>query len=67
MAGGQTPKQKQSHSRTHKRRSQHKISPRPWHACPHCNEAKLPHRVCPNCGWYNGREAVAPALAGDAE
>lgn len=26
--------------------------------CPHCHQAKLPHVVCPNCGWYKGRQAV---------
>ncbi len=27
--------------------------------CPHCHEMKLPHRVCPHCGYYNGMEIVA--------
>jgi len=26
--------------------------------CPQCHQAKLPHTVCPNCGWYGGRQAV---------
>lgn len=26
--------------------------------CPNCSSAKLPHVVCPTCGWYNGRQAV---------
>jgi large subunit ribosomal protein L32 len=26
--------------------------------CDHCHEPKLPHHVCPNCGWYNGRQAI---------
>ena len=53
------PKQKQSHSRTNKRRSQHKITPPGLHACPQCHGPKLPHRVCPSCGFYKGREVVA--------
>jgi large subunit ribosomal protein L32 len=53
------PKQKQSHSRTNKRRSTHTITPPGIHACPHCHEPKLPHRVCPSCGHYRGREVVA--------
>ena len=27
--------------------------------CPRCHAAKLPHRVCPSCGYYNGREVVS--------
>ena len=25
--------------------------------CPQCKQAKLPHRVCGNCGYYKGRTA----------
>jgi large subunit ribosomal protein L32 len=53
------PKQKQSHSRTNKRRSQHKITAKNTNECPRCSARKLPHRVCGECGYYHGREAVA--------
>jgi len=26
--------------------------------CPHCHEPKLPHRACPECGYYKGIEVV---------
>ncbi len=52
------PKQRQSHSRTHKRRSQHKIHAPGIAACPRCHSPRLPHRVCPVCGTYAGREVV---------
>jgi len=26
--------------------------------CPRCAAAKLPHTVCPSCGWYKDRVAV---------
>jgi large subunit ribosomal protein L32 len=52
------PKQKQSHSRTSKRRAQHKISAPTYNACPTCHSPRLPHRVCPTCGSYGGREVV---------
>ncbi len=55
------PKQKQSHARTSKRRSAHKLSAPAFNACPHCHAARRPHRVCPNCGTYAGREVVAQA------
>ena len=29
--------------------------------CPNCHEPKLPHRVCPKCGQYKGREVVEVA------
>ena len=53
------PKQKQSHARTNQRRSQHKISAPTLNECPQCHEPRLPHRVCPHCGSYKGREVVA--------
>ena len=52
------PKQRQSHSRTNKRRSQHKIAAPHLRHCPHCHAPRLPHRVCPECGTYAGREVV---------
>jgi large subunit ribosomal protein L32 len=24
--------------------------------CANCEQPVLPHRVCPNCGYYQGRE-----------
>jgi large subunit ribosomal protein L32 len=60
------PKQKQSHSRTTKRRSQHKLKTPGYNECPTCHAPRLPHRVCPTCGSYKGREVVdqtdAPAI-----
>ncbi len=55
------PKQRQSHSRTNKRRSQHKISPPATSACPRCGAPRLTHRVCSTCGTYGGREIVSRA------
>jgi len=59
------PKQKQSRSRTAKRRAQHKLGAPAYNSCPQCHNPRLPHRVCPVCGYYKGREVVAPS-AGEA-
>ncbi|HCJ84910.1 MAG: 50S ribosomal protein L32 [Acidimicrobiales bacterium] len=53
------PKKKTSKSKTRSRRaSAWKLRPSPRSSCPRCGAAKLPHRVCGNCGWYAGRQAV---------
>lgn len=52
------PKRKQSHSRTSKRRAQHKITPPALSACPQCGSPRRAHRVCPVCGTYAGREVL---------
>jgi large subunit ribosomal protein L32 len=59
------PKQKQSHSRTTKRRSQHKMAAPTFNQCPQCHSPRRPHRVCPVCGSYAGKTVVAPATALD--
>jgi large subunit ribosomal protein L32 len=52
------PKQKQSRTRRNKRRTHHAIKPSNTVQCSNCGEMRLPHRVCPNCGYYKGREVV---------
>ena len=59
------PKQKQSHARTNKRRSTHKLQSPTYNECPQCHQPRIPHRVCPHCGTYAGREVIAPS-SGDA-
>lgn len=48
------PKRRHTRSRTGMRRSQWKVSAKNHNECPQCHEAKLPHQVCPSCGFYNG-------------
>ena len=62
------PKQRQSHARSNKRRSQHKLSAPSLATCPRCGAPRMPHRVCGECGTYAGREVVVRgAAAGDDE
>jgi large subunit ribosomal protein L32 len=52
------PKKKQSKTRTAKRRATWKAEAPAYSECPQCHQSKLPHRVCGNCGYYAGRQAV---------
>ena len=51
------PKRKMGRARTHARRND-KIAAPSRSVCPQCGEVKLPHRVCPNCGFYKNREVI---------
>jgi len=46
------PKKKHSRSRRDKRRSHDSLTPPNVVSCPQCNEARLPHHICPHCGYY---------------
>jgi large subunit ribosomal protein L32 len=52
------PKRRTSKSKQGTRRSHHHVTPIQIQYCPKCNEPVLPHRVCPNCGSYQGREVI---------
>ena len=54
------PKRRVSHARQGKRRSHLHIKPTQIQYSPQCGEPVLPHRVCASCGYYQGREVVAP-------
>ena len=53
------PKRRWSKARTGLRRSTWKIEAENLATCPHCHEPIMQHRVCPNCGYYNGKEIIA--------
>ncbi len=53
------PKQKKGRGATHTRRSANsKLALPARSTCPQCGAVKLPHRVCPSCGYYNGRQVI---------
>jgi len=52
------PKRRWSKARTGKRRSNWKLSAPTLVNCPQCHALKLPHRVCKECGYYNGKKVV---------
>ena len=53
------PKRKTSKARRDKRKSANmKMTAPGISICPQCHEPKLPHRVCPNCNYYDGKEVV---------
>ena len=45
------PSQKSSRSRTRMRRAHKHLTPVNLAECPRCNQAKLPHAACDNCGY----------------
>jgi large subunit ribosomal protein L32 len=52
------PKGKVSKARRDSRRANWKLSLPGITECPQCHEMKLTHRVCKNCGYYNGKQVL---------
>ncbi len=52
------PKRRHSKARRDKRRTHDALTTPTLSRCPNCQELKLPHRVCPSCGYYKGREVI---------
>ncbi len=60
---GPLPKRKLSKGRKNRRRAHDAIGTPQLVKCPHCEALMMPHRVCPTCGHYKGREVYAVAAA----
>ena len=57
------PKRRTSKAKRDMRRSPNMKKTAPGLSiCPQCHEPKLPHRVCPNCNYYDGKEVVASEM-----
>jgi len=50
------PKKKHSRTRRDRRRAHDALQPKNLTQCSNCGEMCLPHRACPKCGYYKGRE-----------
>lgn len=51
-------KRKRSNSRQGTRASHFRLETPSFSRCSQCRSAILPHRVCPVCGYYDGREVL---------
>jgi large subunit ribosomal protein L32 len=57
------PKRRHSATRGRKRRTHWKLSAPNMSACPNCDQFKLPHHICPHCGYYKGRQVIETSEA----
>lgn len=51
------PRNRTSNAKKNSRRSHHAKKPKNLSACSNCAKLRLPHRVCPACGFY-GNKAI---------
>lgn len=52
------PKRKTSKARRDKRRAHDKMNEATLATCPNCGATHRRHRVCPECGYYRGRQVL---------
>ncbi|HNR28691.1 MAG TPA: 50S ribosomal protein L32 [Bacteroidales bacterium] len=52
------PKHKTSKQRRDKRRTHDKLKSPTLATCSNCGAAVMYHRVCPECGYYRGRQII---------
>ncbi len=54
------PKRRTTSTRRDKRRANHdRVSAPNLIPCQNCSAPMVPHRVCPACGFYKGKEVIA--------
>lgn len=52
------PKRRHTRARRDRRRAHDALDTMSSSTCPNCGVAKMPHRVCPSCGFYRGKLAI---------
>ncbi len=52
------PSKRRNKSRTNRGRSHEALKKINLIKCPKCKKPTRPHRVCPTCGSYQGREVI---------
>ena len=59
------PKRRHSNTRTRLRRAHDFLKLKSVSQCPQCGAPRLPHRVCPSCGFYRGKQVITIAVKED--
>ena len=54
------PKSRISKSRRGMRRAHNALKVMPVSTCANCGSLAKPHHVCSSCGYYKGKEVMAP-------
>lgn len=52
------PKRRSSKARMRTRKAANRFRAPQLGKCPQCGAHVLPHRVCPSCGYYKGRQVI---------
>ncbi|HAG06674.1 MAG TPA: 50S ribosomal protein L32 [Peptococcaceae bacterium] len=52
------PKRRTSKQRKRLREAQQKLTAPHLVRCPQCHAPVVPHRVCPECGYYKARKVI---------
>ncbi len=52
------PKKKTTHSRSRMRKIKEHLENVNLVECPHCHNLIQPHKVCPYCGYYDGKQVL---------
>ncbi len=52
------PKRHKTHSKVKMGRANKGLDQLGLSVCAHCQEPKLPHRVCPSCGYYGEKQVL---------
>ena len=58
--------QQHRHSKSRVRRSRSivmRMETPKYVKCTKCQEVKMPHRLCPSCGYYNEKITIAPVVS----
>lgn len=53
------PKRRMSKMRLRTRKAANRTKPPQLSKCPQCGAAVRPHRVCPACGYYKGKQVLS--------
>lgn len=52
------PRSRSSNSKKNSRSAHSALKPKSFSKCSNCQKIKMPHRICPHCGYYANRAVL---------